>query len=61
MRTTELLKIVADRGLKIALKDGRPVILNAANNKAATDKLLAVLTIHREKIIAILSKEGKRT
>lgn len=56
MSTEQLLKIVKDRGLSIAIKEGRPVLVNAANNPAVTDKLLAVLKRHRDRIIDLLSR-----
>ena len=51
MTTQKLLEIVHERGLKIELRDGRPVLIRNGNNDAVTDKLLAVLKIHRERII----------
>jgi hypothetical protein len=59
--THELMNIVQARGLSIVLDNGRPVIKRARDNHGAiTDKLLAVLKRHRERIIAILSREGER-
>lgn len=58
MTTTELLAIVKDRGLKIELKDGRPVLVRPPGSDGTTDKLLAVLKRHRERIIDML-KNGK--
>ncbi len=55
MRTEQVLDIVKNRGLKIALKDGRPVIVPGPNRKEVTDELVKVLTIHRDRIIALLS------
>ena len=55
MNTKQLLQLVAERGLKIELVDGRPVLRGAANNPKVTDRLLAVLKFHRERIIAQLS------
>ena len=57
MTTTALLKIVKDRGLKIALKEGQPCLVGAAGDPQLTDELLAVLRIHREWIIEQLGKE----
>lgn len=57
MTTEELLAIVERRGLKIELREGRPVIVrNPADPRAVTDRLLSVLTIHRQRIIELLSK-----
>lgn len=58
MTTNELLEIAKKRGLKIIVKEGRPMIVNPPSG-AVTDRLLAVLKIHREKIIAMLSPKGK--
>lgn len=59
MSTQEVLKIVEARGLSIVLDNGRPVIKRARDNHGAiTDKLLAVLKRHRERIIAHLSRAG---
>lgn len=55
MNTKQLLKIVEDRGLQIVLKEGRPVITKPLGSTALTDKLLAVLKVHRERIIEFLS------
>ena len=54
MTTSKLLEIVKDRGIKLSLKDGRPVLIQANGSKACTDALLAVLKIHRDRIIEIL-------
>lgn len=56
MSTKELLNIVAKRGLRLGLKEGRPVIRQPVPPGAVTDKLLAVLTRHREGIMVELSK-----
>jgi hypothetical protein len=58
MTTESLLALVQERGLRIELRDGRPVLVGAANNPEATDKLLAVLKIHREWIIERLKRES---
>jgi hypothetical protein len=54
MSTKELLEIVKSRGLRIVLRDGRPVLEGASGNPAVTDKLLSALRFHRERIIEIL-------
>lgn len=52
MSTDEVLNIVKRRGLTLTIAtDGRPVIKNGAGNPNVTDKLLAVLKIHRDRII----------
>jgi hypothetical protein len=56
MTTDQVLGIVKERGLKIELRDDRPVLVGAANNREVTDKLLAVLKVHREWIIERLKK-----
>jgi hypothetical protein len=58
MTTAQLMAIVAERGLSIALKDGRPVLQQCAGKPEVTAELLAVLKFHREKIIEILKKQG---
>lgn len=50
MTTKEVLEIVESRGLKIVLKDGHPVLVKP-NGGIVTDKLLAVLKVHRDRII----------
>jgi hypothetical protein len=55
MSTSKLLQIVKARGLRLELRDGRPVIVKGVGDHC-TDKLLAVLKIHREKIIEALKK-----
>ena len=57
MTTQELLRIAADRGLKIVLKENGPVISPPYDRAAVTGELLDVLKIHRERIIDIL-KQG---
>lgn len=57
MSTRQVLEFCKERGLTVALKDGVPVLKEASNNPKATEKLRAVLKIHRERIIEILSKE----
>ena len=61
MSTRELLNIVEKRGLRIVLKDGRPVLEGAAANPAVTGKLLAVLKIHRERIVSLLDRGAPGT
>lgn len=56
MTTDELLEIVKARGLRIVLKDGRPVLQPINGREGVTDKLMAVLTIHRERIIERLKR-----
>lgn len=56
MTTKQLLAIVEERGLKIVLQDGRPVLKRPQGNEGVTDKLLAVLKYHREQIIRELQK-----
>jgi hypothetical protein len=59
MSTKELLKLVAERGLTIELQDGRPVLKGASKRPgAATDKLLRVLKLHRDRIIELLQRKG---
>lgn len=58
MSTNELLEIVKNRGLKIVLVDGRPILKRPGDNDAVTDKLLNVLKLHRERIISMLAKES---
>lgn len=59
MSTKELLSIVERRGLKVMLRDGRPYLVPGAGSKEVTDKLLAVLKIHRDQIIRTLSEASK--
>jgi hypothetical protein len=61
MTTDELLRIVEQRGLRVVLKDGQPVICGAKSNPAATERLLAVLRLHRERIIAMLKSRKVNT
>lgn len=56
MTTKELLAICKRRGLSITVKDGQPVIVAPTDRSAVTDKLLAVLKRHRERIIETLGK-----
>jgi hypothetical protein len=58
MSTSELLDIVRKRGLRIVLENGRPV-LKRANREQVTDSLLAVLKVHRERIIKMLEERGE--
>lgn len=55
MTTQKLMAIVKDRGITIAIKEGRPVIVRGQYNPLVTDELLAVLKIHKERIIALLT------
>ncbi len=55
MTTTQLLRIVEERGLRIAMEDGHPVLFRAKNCGTVTDTLLKVLKHHRERIIEILT------
>ena len=54
MSTKQLMEIVKQRGLRIELKDGRPVLMKPDGNGGVTDQLLKVLKFHRERIIEIL-------
>lgn len=54
MKTTEVLRIVKERGLELRLKDGRPLLYRPQGNEGVTDALLKVLARHRELIISIL-------
>ncbi len=59
MTTKELMALVKERGLSVELRpDGTPVLKYGNNPAMKTDKLLKVLKLHRERIIAIL-KGGK--
>lgn len=51
MSTDEVLAIVKERGLKIELRGERPVLVAPEKSPEVTDKLLAVLKVHRERII----------
>lgn len=59
MTTREVLLLVKERGLTVELRDdGTPVLSgNTKNPKAKTDKLMKVLKLHRERIIALLKKD----
>jgi hypothetical protein len=57
MSTEKLLEIVKARGLRIVLKDDRPVLEKAAGKPEVTSRLLSVLAFHRERIIEKLKKE----
>ncbi len=58
MTTRQLMDIVKARGLKLELHEGRPVIVPNGHRGEVTDALLAVLKVHKERIIAVLqSKE----
>ncbi len=61
MTTKDLLRIVHERGLRIYLKNGQPLIERPPENRkdAVTDRLLAVLKVHREWIIEHLKREQK--
>lgn len=56
MTTKEVLEIVKARGMRIEIRDGRPVLIRKDNETDKLDKLLAVLAFHRERIIQELSK-----
>lgn len=60
MSTEQLLKIVKERGLRIEIKDGRPVLIRKAGDPALTDRLLAVLKRHRERIVTMLTPAAKQ-
>lgn len=60
MTTKDVLKIVEDRGLKIVLKDGQPLLVRTPGSQTITDALLAVLKIHREWIIKHLSSKDSQ-
>jgi hypothetical protein len=53
MTTRELLIIVERRGMRVVVEDGRPILLRQGSKDGVTDRLLAVLKRHREKIIAL--------
>lgn len=55
MTTDEVLKIVKERGLTVELRDGRPHLIGSGPE--VTDRLLAVLKLHREWIIERLKNE----
>ncbi len=55
MTTTQLLRIVEERGLRITMEDGHPVLCRSKKCDAVTDTLLKVLKHHRERIIEILT------
>lgn len=55
MTTRQLLTIVQERGLRVVVKNGLPVIVTNGKREQVTDKLLAVLKRHRERIIELLS------
>ncbi len=55
MTTQELLQIVTNRGLRLSLKDGGPVISGA--KEEITGPLLLCLKRHRERIIEILRSQ----
>lgn len=57
MNTRKVLTIVRERGLDVVLKDGRPVLIRPQGNEGVTDALLAVLKLHRERIIEALKAE----
>lgn len=59
MSTEKVMEIVRKRGLRIELKDGQPVLKRPAGNKNVTDSLLAVLKLHRERIVRLLEKERR--
>jgi hypothetical protein len=55
MNTRELLVIVEDRGLRIEVREGQPILVRPQGKGEVTDELLAVLKHHRQRIIEILS------
>ncbi len=59
MTTDQLLAIVKERGLKIELRGDRPVLVAPENSPEVSDKLLAVLKVHREWIIERLKRENQ--
>ncbi len=59
MNTRQLMAIVQARGLKIEMHDGRPVIVPNGHRAEVTDALLAVLKVHKDRIIAILQSPPK--
>ncbi len=59
MTTKRLLEIVKERGLRIVLDGDRPILKRPhGDTVAVTDKLLAVLKIHRERIVEELKREN---
>src|SRR4051794_24237528 len=50
MTTAEVLSIVKARGLRVEIKEGRPIL--CGKKEELTPALLAVLKRHREKILA---------
>jgi hypothetical protein len=56
MSTQQLLAIVKERGLRIEIKDGQPILKRPDGNQNVTDGLLKVLKFHRERIIQELSR-----
>ncbi len=57
MRTEQVLEIVRELGFDVVLKEGRPMLTRPPGKTEGTDELLAVLKIHKERIVALLSKE----
>lgn len=55
MSTKELLEIVKRRGLRIVVEDGRPILKRPQGNQGVTDRLLAVLKRHKDRIVELLS------
>lgn len=58
MSTKDVLAIVKARGLEIVLQGGRPVLRGFEKKGMVTGPLLAVLKIHRERIVAELRARG---
>jgi hypothetical protein len=56
MNTRQLLEIVKSRGMRIKIEDGRPILIRNAGDGWKPGPLLAVLALHRERIIKELSK-----
>lgn len=54
MSTQELLRIVQERGLKLELREGQPMIVGPRDKEHITDELIAVLKIHKPRIIEML-------
>ena len=58
MTTRELLEIVKSRGMEIYIKDGNPLLRR--NGNPATEKLMAVLKRHRERIIEMVKDKTEK-
>jgi hypothetical protein len=59
MRTTEVIEIVKQRGLRLELREGQPILVRPNGKGEVTDELLAVLKHHREPIIDLLQREKR--